>query len=130
MFLNVVKDVYLNNFSKTTHYAQNHLLLVFPLFFENSSSKASGLFFIFVCVSTDHANDEMPIRPSMVVFGCRMPEKSTRKADLKVCELLIHQVFNSGKKLTFKTELTCAGCFHICILTHMHTCKYTHTHFS
>ena len=62
MLLSVAKDAYLNNCSKTTHYAHNYLLNCSILFFLNSSSKASGLLFIFVHVSTGHAhfpNDEI-----------------------------------------------------------------------
>jgi len=47
--------------SKTTHYPQKYLhyfmySLSIILFFENSSRKASGLLFIFICVSTNHAH--------------------------------------------------------------------------
>jgi len=81
MLLSVAKDVYLDNRSKTTHYAQNCLLNCFIVcllyyFFQNSPNKASGLLFIFVRVSMGHAhfsNDEMhiswvPMRPSTVFF--------------------------------------------------------------
>ena len=52
-----------NNCSKTTHCTQKYFLNSFymycTLFFENSSSKASGLLFIFVCVSMGHAHFQL-----------------------------------------------------------------------
>ena len=60
------------------------------LIFRNPSNKASGLLFIFIRVSTDHthfSNDEICI--SWVLFSCKTPEKSTRKAGLEVCGWLL-----------------------------------------
>ena len=113
--LSVAKDVYLNNRSKTTYYTQKYLLNCFIVcLLYNSPNKASGLLFIFVRVSTDHArfsNDEIriswvPMRPSTVFFSCRMPEKLTRKAGLEVCGWPLRSVFNLEKKTTFEQKFT------------------------
>ena len=70
------------------------------LFHENSANKASGLLFIFVCISTDHThlqNNEIrvswePTRNAMV-FTCETTENTTRKAGFVslylVCGLLL-----------------------------------------
>ena len=93
-------------FKQLPHYTQNIVLTIYRLsivlFFENSSSKASGLLFIFAHVSTGHAhfqNDEicipwMPMRPSTVFSVAEF----TKKAGSKVCEQLLHRAFNLGKK--------------------------------
>jgi len=58
--LSVVKDAHLNNCSKAAQCTQKYLLNCFSLsvvlFFENSSSKASVLLFIFARVSMGHAH--------------------------------------------------------------------------
>ena len=86
------------------------------LFLYNYSSKASGLLFILVHVSTSHAhfpNNEiripwMPMRSSMLFFGCKMSEKSTKKAGLEVCGRSLRPVtYLLGKKHTFEADLTC-----------------------
>ena len=74
----------------------------------NSSSKASRLLFIFIHVNMGHAhfqNNEiripwMPMRPGTLFFGCRTPEKLTRKAGIEICVRL-------GEKHTVEAELTC-----------------------
>ena len=91
MLLSVAKDVYLSNFSKTIYNTLHTEIRIFLtvlylsiiIFFENSFSNAPGLLFIFVCISTGHAhfpNNEIcipwiPMRLSMIVFGCRILEK-------------------------------------------------------
>jgi len=44
----------------------------------------------------------VPMRPGTVFFSCRMPEKLTRKAGLKVCGWSLCPVFNLEKKPTLK----------------------------
>ena len=74
--------------------------LSIALFFKNSSSKASGCSsFLFAYAYLP--NDQlcilwMPMRPSMVFFSHRLPEKLTRKAGLEVCKRLLHLVFDLG----------------------------------
>ena len=75
--VNVLKEAY-----STITPKQHITSLPSYLFFENSSSKASGLLFIFVHVRAGHAyfpNDEiripcMSIRHGMLFSICRMPE--------------------------------------------------------
>jgi len=86
------------------------------LFFENSSSKASRLLFIFIQVSMGHAhfsNDEIriscePDRPTLLFFSWRTPEKPAMKARLDVCGESPHPLFGLEKKSTFEPKLTSA----------------------
>jgi len=94
------------------------------------------------------------MRPSTLLFGCRTPEESTRKASFEVYGWSLCPVFWLGKKHIFKAELTCAWveyrlclAFIVCIqaafklqikglLTWVrkdkqiciHACIHTHTH--
>jgi len=105
MLLSVAKDAYLNNCSKTTHYAQSYLLNCIIV---DPSSKASGLLFVFIRVSTGHAHfptDEIrspwiPMRPSRLFFGCRMPERLTGKAGLDGC----YARFSIGKETHLRSR--------------------------
>ena len=71
----------------------------------------------------------------MVFFGCRMPDKSTRKADIKVCEQLLCQVFNGERNPPLMQSLPVHKCNISKRFAHMgverqtilHT--YIHTHF-
>ena len=113
------KDAYLNNHSKTTHYTQNYLLNCFIVCllyysFEILPTKPQGCFsFSFAQVrGHSHFSNEIciswvPVRSSMVFFSCRIPEKLTRKAGLRVCGWSLRPIFNPEKKLTFELKLIC-----------------------
>ena len=114
MLSSVAKDAYLINCSKTTHYAQNYLLDCFIVFLSCYSS--SGLLFIFICVSMAYAhfpNDKirtpwMPMRPSILFFSCRMPDKLTRKAGFEICGRLLRPVFDWERNTPSRQSLcTC-----------------------
>ena len=105
------KDAYFKPMHKTTNYTQKYLLsclksfLSILLFFENSTSKTSGLLFIFIHVSRSHAhfsNDEIhifckPERPTLVFFSWT-PEKPTIKPDL-MSAVSRHTCFLAWKRI-------------------------------
>ena len=82
------------------------VVLLLYLFFENFSSKASGLLFIFTHISTGHlhfSNNNIciscePDRPTSVFFSWRTPEKPTMKARLDNCGESPHPAFWLGKE--------------------------------
>jgi len=138
-----------NNCSKTTHYAQKYLFysLSIILFFENSSSKTSGLLFIFVLISTGHTHfstDKLHIScesdsPTWVFFSCETAVNTARKAWFKVCKESLHTVFNPERnsplsktyQALFSLYFSYMGCFHqlmVCSCGHRKTNKYTYTH--
>ena len=82
------------------------------LFFENSCSQVSGLFFMFVCASTLSKQWDMHFlgatRPAMCFFSCEMAKNTTR--NVEVCEESLHPVFNSEKKPTFEKNLPVREC--------------------
>jgi len=90
----VFKQLLSNNTIRSEASSQLFYSLSILLFFENSSSKASGLLFIFVCVSTGYAhfsNDEIciscePDRPTSVFFSCETAVNMVRKSGLKSVE--------------------------------------------
>ena len=98
----VFEQLFSNNTINSETSSQLFYSLSIPLFFENSSSKASRLLFLFIRVGTGHAhfsNGEIRIsceldRPTSVFFNCEMAVNMARKAWFEVYEELLHPVFN------------------------------------
>jgi len=114
----VFKQLLQNNTLRTgVSYKLFHSLSTL-LFFENSSSKASGLLFIFVHVSMGHAhfsNDEIhiscePDRPNWVFLSHEKVVNTVRKAWFKVCGESLRPVFNPAKKPAFEQSLPVRKC--------------------
>ena len=115
----VTKDAHLNNCSKQHICTEIFYKLFYSLtvesLFKNSSTEASGLLFIFVCVSTGYAhfsNKEIriscePDRPTSVFFSCETAVNIARKAWFEVCGESLHRFSTQKKKFAFKQMLTC-----------------------
>ena len=111
----VAKDAHLNNHSKTTNYTQNHFLncivvcLLYYSFKFSQQSLMAALDFrllkYWLCplFKWQDAYFLGAVRPNMVFFSCRMPEKLTRKAGVKVYRWSLCSIFHSEKKPTFET---------------------------
>jgi len=60
-------------------------------------------------------NDEIhipcrPMRPSTLFFGCKTPEKSTRKAGFEVCGWSLRPVFDWERNTASKESLPVREC--------------------
>jgi len=107
---------------------KQHILRIFLLFyslsvlsfFENFSSKASRLRFIFICVSTGHAhcsNGEIhiscePDRPTFTsaLFSCKMAVNTARKTGSKSVERCSAQFSTQKRNLPLSKSLPVRKC--------------------
>ena len=104
---------------QTTNYRQKYLFnCLIVCLWHNSHNEASGLLFIYACISTGHTHFENnkvhiswePKRPAMLFLSSEMTKKPTRKAWFKVCGELLCQVFNSEKNLPLSKSLSVCKC--------------------
>ena len=120
MLLGVAKDAYLNYCSKTTHYRTIFLTVLWSFYrvillkFFQQSLWAALHFRSRKYRSRHFTNEEIRIpwrsmRPSML-FGCRTPEKSTRKAGFEVCGWSLHPVLDWERNTPSKESLPVHEC--------------------
>ena len=119
--------LYLNNCSKTTHCTQKYLLDCFIVFLSYSFKILPAKHpFAQVWVTSTFQTTRYVFPGclwdlrSMVFFSCIMPEKSTSKAGLEVCEWLLQQVLDSERNLLSRQSLPVQKCnigFVYCLYT-------------
>ena len=100
-----------------------------PLYFflENSCNKASGLLFVFVCVSTSNTyfqRNEIHIfweltRPAMLFFSCETTENTSRKAGFEIYVESFLQVINLERNLPSSKCLPVCKRLYLAFISHI-----------